>query len=542
MGSSGGGGGGAMRADNVGEVDYWWTGNKALGVALGLNENRFIKLTESNTLNTGEIDKLKGQNYHPTNVPWDKDTTTLEKTPTNVFKGSEILYLKKFKTMQELNNEKNKKKNKPDNPLAPRIPRLAGKDFKYMAASNPEVNRALRKKQKELSLNGGNASLRQNAGGVMWGYMKGEKDDSQFKNYFDTWKNNVKNGYTITSTASSLSATDFANFVIEHDNVAKEAWKFDNKNCSDSPVVPTEQEWCHLYGHGDGGQEIYDNFVSGSKHCNTEQLAIETGQRKGKPGNLTVRITAYLVPSNEYVTQKSFTKDEIQNLFKVENTIIIAGGQDGLEKYLTENFFDDNNGGYELKGSYNGEKGFVAFVKSKIDGAENNKPLRKALSRMLAKYANFYYPLARWIRYKIYHKDQKIFDHIFDAQSQSFNYHEFKILKTTVERVIHLAINNSDFNKGAYEGYINGLLKKQGKYIDSGSQKKYCYEYQINIVTAISSVMSSYNLSRSKRKDKGDSEGHNKKQKVDNNEYETTEMETDPEQKTQGDDPDSIRD
>jgi hypothetical protein len=52
-----------------------------------------------------------------------------------------------------------------------------------------------------------------------------------------------------------------------------------------------------MYGHGDGGAEVLSNFVSGSDHCNTEQLAIETGERKGKPQDLSIRVTAYLLTS-----------------------------------------------------------------------------------------------------------------------------------------------------------------------------------------------------------------------------------------------------
>jgi hypothetical protein len=67
------------------------------------------------------------------------------------------------------------------------------------------------------------------------------------------------------------------------------------------------------------------------------------------------------------------------------------------------------------------------------------------------------YPLANWIRYKIYSKSNgtpvKIFDHIFDAQGMSFNYHEFKILKTTVERVIAVTTGTTE----ATEAYVKGI-------------------------------------------------------------------------------------
>lgn len=117
---SGGGGGGAMRADKVDEVDYRWTGNKALGIALGLEVTRKVdqkvidvyfppatqyqpfKLTVTNLINQG---------YVVTNVPWHKSAapkvgkgvttpnteTAVVRTEALNFMGSEILYLKKFK-------------------------------------------------------------------------------------------------------------------------------------------------------------------------------------------------------------------------------------------------------------------------------------------------------------------------------------------------------------------------------------------------------------------------------------------------------------
>jgi len=89
----------------------------------------------------------------------------------------------------------------------------------------------------------------------------------------------------------------------------------------------TEQEWCHLVGHGDGGDEVFENFISGSKHCNTEQLAIETGQRTarrtyGQAGDavvdpilLAVKVTAYLFPNYGIgATRRAFLASEVELL------------------------------------------------------------------------------------------------------------------------------------------------------------------------------------------------------------------------------------
>lgn len=89
-------------------------------------------------------------------------------------------------------------------------------------------------------------------------------------------------------------------------------------------LLRTQQEWCHLVGHGDGGDEVFENFIAGSKHCNTEQLAIETGQRtarrtygqtgddKSDPIALAVKVTAYLFPNNGIgAKRQSFLASEI---------------------------------------------------------------------------------------------------------------------------------------------------------------------------------------------------------------------------------------
>lgn len=59
------------------------------------------------------------------------------------------------------------------------------------------------------------------------------------------------------------------------------------------------QEWCHLVGHGDRGDDAPYNLVSGSYHANTEQLAIETGMRAlGEVHRriLAVKVSAYTLP------------------------------------------------------------------------------------------------------------------------------------------------------------------------------------------------------------------------------------------------------
>ncbi|WP_347557370.1 hypothetical protein [Robbsia sp. KACC 23696] len=61
--------------------------------------------------------------------------------------------------------------------------------------------------------------------------------------------------------------------------------------------LDTDQEWCHLLGHGDGGEDASYNLVAASKHCNTQQLAIETAIRRFEDihKHLHVHASAYLM-------------------------------------------------------------------------------------------------------------------------------------------------------------------------------------------------------------------------------------------------------
>lgn len=87
----------------------------------------------------------------------------------------------------------------------------------------------------------------------------------------------LKSSLSTALSSSKVPATAFANGVLRQSEAAQEDWN--RLKVSSYGFLPTNQEWCHLRGHGDGGEESPGNFVSGSFHCNTEQLAIETGQR-----------------------------------------------------------------------------------------------------------------------------------------------------------------------------------------------------------------------------------------------------------------------
>ncbi len=70
-------------------------------------------------------------------------------------------------------------------------------------------------------------------------------------------------------------------------------------------------EWCHLIGHGDGGVEIPENFVSGSHYANTEQLAIETGLRKFRDCGLELQVWAFFPAIREDINVDAYFADYV---------------------------------------------------------------------------------------------------------------------------------------------------------------------------------------------------------------------------------------
>jgi len=59
-------------------------------------------------------------------------------------------------------------------------------------------------------------------------------------------------------------------------------------------------EWCHLIGHGEGGQEHVNNLVAATHFANTEQLAVEQAFRAARRRHglhaVGMKVTAYTVP------------------------------------------------------------------------------------------------------------------------------------------------------------------------------------------------------------------------------------------------------
>lgn len=138
------------------------------------------------------------------------------------------------------------------------------------------------------------------------------------------------NNYKNTFKGSKISATNFSLLTLQNDNGSLDKWKrlkagalFQKPAAdSDTPAaastastspqtLPANQEWCHLMGHGDGGGQKMGNLVSGSWFCNSEQLAIEQGQRETThklTNRYELRTTAYLFPNTTIFFEKSYLK------------------------------------------------------------------------------------------------------------------------------------------------------------------------------------------------------------------------------------------
>ena len=403
------GGGGAMRADDNGEVDYLWSTlfNKNIGMAIGLDESKY-------QFNVPEA-------FNPTNYPkprfaktpigtifdeQQQDSTYTKGNQGYNFDSNYLLsYFKKFKKYEEKD-----RKNKPSDPRHPKVPGIFSVGY-FSKPTSPYGTEYLRKKQKRLDLL----------------HKGGKRKDAK-----STIRDFFKNTYFADDYGNNdYSASKFLTNLISSGYVS---WP----DVNNSDQLRTDQEWCHLYGHGDGGTEKFENFVSGSKHCNTEQLAIETGQRIGRKQGLEARITAYLVPNTG--TMKKIDADKVKDLRS--------------PKDLSKLFNDD--------GSPN--KSIVEIYESIQNLSLSQERKKEILDHLIP------FPVAKTMRYKIYHKlpngrYQKLFDHQYDAQSESFNYHEFKILQYAVRRAISKALDNTDFDEfiQSKQPNINSSPPKTGK-------------------------------------------------------------------------------
>lgn len=280
--------------------------------------------------------------------------------------------------------------------------------FKNYTSMNGQFGPALKNKGNVLYRTRG---VRKDAGGVMKGLLSSLGSPQEL------------------SKGSTLPATRFANWLLSKqppiapgNNLPPPtpsvlpAWRqLKNSNRSSLPV---NQEWCHLQGHGDGGGERLGNFVSGSYHCNTEQLAIETGQRQTthtQKGGFQLRTTAYLFRNNPQI--------------------------------ISANYLDDD---------------------STYRAVPTTHPTRKTATPRQTD-TGMTAPFAAFIRYKVYRQApnnsvEKYFDHIFEGQSEFIDEYQFSILSATVK----FALAGMDALKFALAGM--DVLKAAAK--DAPSTKK----------------------------------------------------------------------
>ncbi|MCZ8037853.1 MAG: hypothetical protein O9276_06900 [Microcystis sp. LE17-20A] len=472
-----------MRADRVNEVNYKWLidlpdGDANIPLAklwsyvFELNPDCLVTsppaIKQNRTTN-------KPDAFYPTNWPYKKEGGF-----KNSVTGMDSL-IKYYKTFNPSAN----KRNKPlKDPFPPRVtnPSIPGYDYKFDI------------KKIEISVKLDNTGYRVwkkfNAVGedLTLGFNENERVDAgktmaEALSDFHVYPGMKASGITPKITDSKLSATSFAKYVVGllNDDDVKKQWRKDNKLDANATVdassLKTDQEWCHLFGHGDGGPEELGNFVSGSKHCNTEQLAIETGQRRVSQNEtdfkaverskLKARITAYLIPNaGTWVTGGSYTQDKL-------NKTLLDGVTDHTVKNQQSEFFEKvpNVSPYEyrLKFKTNGSGNIddqalrTAFKKlsDAISDSATNLDKKKQLFKFrynLERYFFMYLPIARWMRYKLYYDGKKVFDHIYDAQSESINLHECQILDHMVERALYIAMDKESKYKQKIKSRVEKLI------------------------------------------------------------------------------------
>lgn len=208
----------------------------------------------------------------------------------------------------------------------------------------------------------------------------------------------VTNYSNILENTSSLSATVMGKALMALIE-PRTAWKELKQTSMDQ--LPTDQEWCHLRGHGDGGQERTGNFVSGSTHCNTEQLAIESAQRITTQNSrrYVLKSTAYLIPDESMVEQAGVRPNYLS----------------------TDPNYRDRAYGTNLIGY----RQITQEQATDIEARDHALTIDNA-------------PLGQLIRYKIYYRPDesvrlaKLFDYTFEAQSEFFDRNQYNILTYSV--------------------------------------------------------------------------------------------------------------
>lgn len=442
-------GGGAGRSDLIEEVVCSISdGTGVVGGALGLTNTPI-----TNSLKTLEF----------TAWPWtDGGKTITSKTVT---------YSKSFKT-----GLGNGKKNLPKATLP--LVRAAATDSRFLTKKKKGGAFAL-KDGKQGETVQSPETARGGTGSVMKDDLKERIDgDHELKKEIggDRWQG---------------SATELAKAVLKTDAVMRAYWtgqSADLKNqdgtdakYADKGEIRTDQEWCHLFGHAIGGEEEASNFVSGSKHCNTEQLAIEMAVKDWE-GKFSIKVSAYLMPQKPRVNKVAAEelKKEFHGIF--HNSGEPEAAFDETKKasdvsemdFYTKQMETFRNTMFDFFAIYCANEstgttinicGTDITIPTKERYNEENSTRKTKICRTLADHTCsalfFIYPIADWIRYKVYLNKKKIIDYTMDAQKEAFDYNEYRLLSMYCNFKIAEALGKQTLKK--FEAAIVNKMNARGK-------------------------------------------------------------------------------
>lgn len=451
-----GAGGGAMRSDRVSEVEYAWSGSPALGYALGLDLQRhtdILRLDEA---------ALMGQGFIRAVLPITPGDASV---PVYGNMASEIIYYKRFKPLDPNKPLPPQKKNEPRETL----PLHFAETRKRRVFTEEHLKSGQVLKKKGAWFYGPLAAQR---GGEP--LKKGNTDRSSAGAVMRAGFQAL--GLTAETKDEDLgSATQFANYVVRRDAVARDAWGILSKNATAHPKVDlrpaeleqkkaqirTDQEWCHLYGHGDGGSEEVGNFISGSKHCNTVQLAIECGQRSrvdDDSQSFTIKVSGYLFPGLGW-KKSAFTANDMAYLKQFRWPATVDASAPDFAVRL-KGALDQLLGNWSaidfaalLPDAAQGDHSVPTTSEFRSLSKGDQERIKKNAQERLLGVQREYLPFGALVRYKIYMNQSKIFDFSYSAQQESFDYNEFKILEYTVRRVVAVA-------QGRRDDYVRSINRK----------------------------------------------------------------------------------
>ena len=265
------------------------------------------------------------------------------------------------------------------------------------------------------------------------------------------------------------SATEFAAWAFAADPVVSSYWKekstalLKNDGLAADPTDPnrgklrTTQEWCHLFGHGDGGREYPGNFVAGSKHCNTEQLALELSQRLFRAKKLRVKITAYLMPSGSAANKRNLQGVALcfPGLKDILTTELLRQPADYRQWAEADDRRRTALRNYALGATWPGDtmisvRGASPFVLRGAVYLRDATPeqRRAAVNGFAEGVLSVLYPeipIAAYMRYKVYVPKEdgtyvKCIDHIFSGQREEMDYNEFRALQWSFRLKIAAAV------------------------------------------------------------------------------------------------------